>query len=356
MSVRLQREAAEIREEWLGRALSTRPADRPATEAAIAALYGLIGLPPPRFHWVPSPLAALHTVPPGVRPRPAESVERLHEWPLPQRFSALTTRLSSELDLRLKSAAAMDRLFRQEIYWPLRRSISNSLLPAIHAAHDSFPRGSWYETQGVAWVAHYDGLRRTGGLVCTPGQARALDRWATLARSGGWWWPREHVCVVAERPVLVRTEAAGEGGARLHSAAGPALRYADGWDVYAWHGMRVPSWVITDPSVERIAREPNAEIRRCAIEHVGWAAYVERAGLRRLASAPDPGNHGSDLHLYDMGRRTRVLVAVNGSVERDGHRRRYGLTVPGFLDDPIAAAAWTYGLSAEQYSLLARRT
>ena len=51
-----------------------------------------------------------------------------------------------------------------------------------------------------------------------------------------------------------------------------------------------------------------------------------------------------------------MLLAVNGSVERDGRRRRYGLTVPASLDDPVAAAGWTYGLSAEQYSLLLRRT
>ena len=70
----MQREAAEIREEWLGRALSTLPADRPATEAAISELYRLIGLAPPRFHWVSSPVAALTTVPPGVRLRPSETV------------------------------------------------------------------------------------------------------------------------------------------------------------------------------------------------------------------------------------------------------------------------------------------
>ncbi len=51
-----------------------------------------------------------------------------------------------------------------------------------------------------------------------------------------------------------------------------------------------------------------------------------------------------------------MILAVNGSAERDGRRRRYGLTVPGFFDDPVEAAGWTYGLSAEQYSLLVRRT
>lgn len=146
------------------------------------------------------------------------------------------------------------------------------------------------------------------------------------------------------------------GEVRLHCADGPAVRYADGWDVHAWHGTQVPSWVISDPNVQRIGREANVEVRRCAIERIGWTSYIDRAGLRLVAAAPDPGNPGSELRLYDMRKETRVLLAVNGSVERDGRRRQYGLTVPGFLNDPVDAAGWTYGLSAEQYSLLVRRT
>ncbi|MEU4231269.1 DUF6745 domain-containing protein [Nonomuraea sp. NPDC026600] len=360
MSVLVQREAAEIREEWLGLALSTLPANRPATEAAISELYRLIGLAPPRFHWVASPVAALATVPPGVRLRPSEAVRRMAEWPLPSRLSALMRELCRELDAQVRWVhQPMDRLIRREVRSSLSLSTDGSLLVPVRAAHDSpgDVRTAWYGVQCVSWVAHYDALRRAAGVVFTPEQTRLLDLWAAVARSGGWWWPREGVCVVSERPVAVRTEVWGDAGeVRLHCADGPAIRYADGWDVHAWHGTRVPSWVITDPHVQRIAQEANIEVRRCAIERIGWTSYIDRAGLRLVAAAPDPGNPGSELRLYDMRKETRVLLAVNGSVERDGRRRRYGLTVPGFLNDPVDAAGWTYGLSAEQYSLLVRRT
>jgi hypothetical protein len=354
----VRREAAEIREEWLGLALSTLPADRPAAEAAISGLYHLIGLGPPRFHWVSSPAVAMETVPPGVRPPPLETIERVSRWPLPSRFSSMMRQLSIELDGHARQVhPLMDRLIRREVLSSLARSYAASLMMAIRAAHQPHWGGSWYEVQHVSWIAHYDALRRAVGVVFTPEQTRQLDLWTAVARSCAWWWPREEVCVVSERPAAVHTEVWGDAGeVRLHCADGPALCYADGWDLYVWHGAQVPSWVVTDPSVERIARETNVEVRRCAIEHLGWSAYIDRAGLRLVASAPDPGNPGSELRLYDMHRRTRVLLAVNGSVERDGRRRRYGLTVPAFLDDPIAAAGWTYGLSAEQYSLLLRRT
>jgi hypothetical protein len=353
----VQREAAEIREEWLGRALSTLPADRTAAEAAVSGLYRLIGLDPPRFRWVSSPVAALITVPPGVQPRPAETIERMSEWTLPPRFSSSMKQLCLDLDARIHPSVS--RLIRQEVRDPLSRSSGSCLVTALRAAHDVEHHASsvWYQTQCVSWVAHYDALRRAAGAVFTSEQIRQLDLWAAVARSCGWWWPREAVCVISERPVAVRTEVWGDGGeVRLHGADGPAIRYADGWDVYAWHGTRVPSWVVTDPSAQRIAREANIEVRRCAIERIGWGSYIDQAGLRLVASAPDPGNAGSELRLYDMRRETRVLLAINGSVERDGRRRQYGLTVPGSFDDPIAAAGWTYGLSAEQYSLLVRRT
>jgi hypothetical protein len=354
----VQREAAEIRKEWLGWVFSTRPADRPAAEAAISELYRLIGHSPPRFHWVSSPLMAVETVPPGVRP--AESIDRLADWPVPRRLTTLLQTLYMGLDCRLTWAhRPLDQLIGAQVRAPLARSFDRSLqeaLPRVRKSRHDWT-GSWYAAQEPSRIAHYDALRRAAGVVFTTEQTRLLDLWVAVARSCGWWWPRDEVCVISERPADLHTEPGDEPGEiRLHHADGPALRYADGWDVHAWHGRPVPAWVITDPSIERIAREPNVEIRRCAIERIGWASYIARAGLRLVATAPDPGNPGSHLRLYDMRAETKVLIAVNGSVERDGRRRQYGLAVPGFLRDPVDAAGWTYGLSAEQYSLLARRT
>ncbi|GAA4387794.1 hypothetical protein GCM10023088_60330 [Actinomadura verrucosospora] len=364
MSGDAQREAAAVRAEWLGHLLSTAPADRPAAEAAISELYRLIGLDPPRFHWVPSPLAALETVPPGVRPRAPESADRLSEWPLPARFRRLIGGLSVQLEAQvLRNSRSLGPMLSQLVRMPIVGSARNTVRMALRSPHERVERGTaWHGALCASWSANYDAVRRTSGVVFTPEQNRLIDLWATPARSCGWWWPREDVCVVSERPVEIHTEVWGdEGEVRLHRSDGPALRYADGWDVHAWHGTRVPAWVAEDPSVERIAREANIEVRRCAVENIGWGEYIDRAGLRLVAAAPDPGNPGSELRLYDLGaddpsEKARVLLAVNGSVERDGSRRRYGLAVPGVFDDPLAAAGWTYGLSAGQYARLVRRT
>ncbi|MEU8345713.1 DUF6745 domain-containing protein [Actinomadura meyerae] len=357
MSDHVQREAANVRSEWLGHLLSTEPADRPAAEAAISEFYRLIGLGPPRFHWVASPVAAVETVPPGVRA--LEAPDRFQDWPLPPRFRRLLGELTVELEAAVgRGHPQVGLIAGQLVRSPLMNSVRSTLRVALRSEHEVRERGvDWHAAWCLSRVAYFDAIRRTSGVVFTAEQQRLLDLWATLVRSCGWWWPREDVCTVSERPVELHTEVWDDDGlVRLHRADGPALRFGDGWDVHAWHGTRVPSWVIDAPDVGRIEREANVEVRRCAIESIGWGDYIDRAGLRLVAVAPDPGNPGSELRLYDLRDRTRVLLAVNGSVERDGHRRRYGLTVPDGIADPVAAAGWTYGLSADQYARLVRRT
>lgn len=340
--------------------LSTAPADRPAAEAAISGLYQLAGHPPPRFHWVPSPFAALHTRPPGHRDG-AEDVADLDSWPVVRALRHLVTGFGLAADAALRPGhVTADRLLRPMLHVPL-----NATQAAVHdrilraADDDPYAGGrGWYTALAAPWAAHHDTLCRLAGLHLAPDLRRLLDLWTAAARSTGPWWPRQRVCVVAERPVELHTEPADRPDAvRLHRADGPAVRYADGWALHAWHGTTVPAWVIDDPDPGRIGRERNAEVRRCAIERIGWARYLDEAGLALLATAPDPGNPGAELRLYDLGRDgTRVLLAVNGSVERDGRRRRYGLTVPEGFTDPVAAAAWTYGLARDEYATLTRRT
>ncbi|MFC0505179.1 DUF6745 domain-containing protein [Micromonospora costi] len=52
--------------------------------------------------------------------------------------------------------------------------------------------------------------------------------WAGLARSCGWWWPGEDVCVVVDRPAEMRTEpVAGTVHDQVRLRPG-GVRYRDG--------------------------------------------------------------------------------------------------------------------------------
>lgn len=115
------------------------------------------------------------------------------------------------------------------------------------------------------------------------------------------------------------------------------------------------------PDLDRIVAEPNVEIRRCGIESLGWAPFIAGAGLTPVDSGPDPGNAGQEIALYDVperlwGEDIRVLLCTNGTGERDGTRHRFGLTVPSRIGTALEAAAWGYGLTADEYAAAQRRT
>ncbi|MFG3256055.1 DUF6745 domain-containing protein [Streptomyces sp. NPDC048172] len=388
-----------MRDEWLGHGLATEPADRQRAEEAVAGLYRFIGAPPPAFVWVDSPAAARELLAEG---RTADGAAwRLSDgWDRPTVAGQLASLMSDlrarldrwirdrsrtwrgsavrqaarELDSGADPEAAreagvtletyIDTAVREALETTLRDALCGPVRTALLGNAGPVLGLTWYGQQDAAWIGPYDIRRRAGALRYRPRDEQQLDLWAELARSAGWWWPSGGRCVLAERPRDIRTEPlpdARPGELRLHRDDGPAVRFADGAAVHALHGTHVPEWVVTDPTVERIHAETNVEVRRSAIERIGWETYVQRAGLALVSTAPDPGNPGSELRLYHVpqqvqGRPSRVLLAVNGSVEPDGHRRRYGLSVPPYFDDPVAAAGWSYGLSGRAYAELVRRT
>lgn len=420
-SVRLPRDASPVekirlavtlRNEWLAFGLSTEPADRPAAESAVTKLYAMAGAPPPAFEWVPSPLAALHAVQAARSRYPAIETRRLltdqpwREMPVAARLASLESSLRSRLDARIRRAAVAwpgsprastgtVSMYRPEdavlsgisdrsivvvttgqslrgtltdaVVAPLRAALAQAIGKA--ADDDQLkPTGGVIAFCGqhdASWIGYYDTRRRAGFGGYASADLSELDVWATLAKSAGWWWPGEGLCVMAERPLAVHTEplaGSHHGELRLHRADGPAIVFADGFGANVLHGTPVPGWVLSGPTVDLIRAEPNIEVRRSAIERLGWDAYIRDAGMTLVANCPDPGNPGAYLCLYDdvpdkgWGAPGRVLVVTNGTPEPDGHRRRYGINVPGALDNPIDAAAWTYGLTGELYATLARRT
>ena len=174
----------------------------------------------------------------------------------------------------------------------------------------------------AAWIGYYDTRRQAGFGGYATADLAELAVWAALARAAGWWWPGEGLCVMAERPVAVHTEplvGSHHGELRLHRADGPAVAFADGFGVNVLHGTPVPEWVLSGPTAELIGAEQNIEVRRSAIEQLGWDAYLKVGGMTLAASCPDPGNPGADLELYDdrpdrgWGAPGRVLVVTNGT-------------------------------------------
>jgi hypothetical protein len=134
--------------------------------------------------------------------------------------------------------------------------------------------------------------------------------------------------------------------------------------VYSWHGTRVPADLI-DPgwTVERILAEPNTEIRRCAVERIGWNKYLDALGVQPIDVCADPGNPGQMLRLFDLpaeaqmyAEPVRLLVMTNASRDRDGSTRTFAETIPASIGTAVEASAWQFGVDPGLYLSLVRAT
>ena len=85
----------------------------------------------------------------------------------------------------------------------------------------------------------------------------------------GWIFPFEKICVVCDRPRHLRFDSQN----RLHAEGEPAIEFADGWNFYYNHGVRLPEkygqYHPNQWQSQWILAEENAELRRVLIEGIG---------------------------------------------------------------------------------------
>ncbi len=170
-----------------------------------------------------------------------------------------------------------------------------------------------------------------------------------VARSAAPWWALKGLAIVSERPLKIRHDTEG----RLHSDSGPAMAFADGFTLYAWHGVSVDRAVIEAPdrmTVEMIDKESNAERRRVMVERFG-ADRMVREGGAELIHADATGKLWLRKMPFDHWQREPVVVVEveNSTPEADGSRKTYFLRVPPNTRTAREAVAWTFGMRPEQY-------
>jgi hypothetical protein len=417
---------AAIRDQWAATVLSTAPVDRAATVEGVRRLYDAHKLPQPSLTiWMDSPLGCIYAA--AVIGQLTEQLrERFlnllrHRQLRDQMGGRLWARLAGQIRDQFGDQLG-DRL-RDPLSSQLEDQLSGQLEGQLSGKLWSQLRGQikgklhgqlWDQLNGQPWDEFWDqfggplriqlgdhfgeqdkdrdwdgGEGQDGAedlcsvfpwndayalafdtcvlpIAGRPADPR-LGALSSVVTETGWLIPMPGAVIAGARPVALHRDARGD----LHNPAGLALVYPDGWGLYAWHGRRVPGWVIVAPSTEAITAEENVEVRRCAIESLGWDRFIAEAGLvpvtaghgKNLAAGQvaDPGNPGQHLVLYDVperlwGSRIRLLMCTNGTPERDGTRRRYGLKVPAHVSDPVEAAAWTAGLGKDEYARMVRRT
>ena len=152
--------------------------------------------------------------------------------------------------------------------------------------------------------------------------------------SGCWLlhWTDETLLWVAKPKVHVELV---NNQRRLHNDTYAALE-SDVENLYFWHGVMVPAFVVVRPdwiTLKHIDMEDNAEIRRVMIERFGTARYVKESGAKVVHELPKnyyvSGLAGSRLMLKERPNDSPIVMieCVNSTAESDGTFKTYYLRV-----------------------------
>lgn len=265
-----------------------------------------------------------------------------------------TSKAAVEIRARQRLGRSSDRL--RNAMENLRRPPSKTLFRALNAlsrpkqegalATNSF-RNSWGNWD-CHWLVSYAAVAQLHPDIFTAAQMDELGDWLLILKNAFSFLFMENACFVLNSPKLSLDE-----NERLHHGEGPALTFADGQKLYAWHGSSIPEWVITrrrfiNPIL--IDLTENAEVRRVLIEIYGWQKYLRSFGTKVFHE----DKYGK---LYrrepkSLGQFDEPLMAVevvNSTAEPDGSYKRYLLRVPPSMQRAKQAVAWTFGLREEDY-------
>ncbi len=208
--------------------------------------------------------------------------------------------------------------------------------------------GRFWGGHESAWIAFYL-WGATIGATYTGADAVKLRLWSDVAQSCGWWWPYENECVISDRPDIVSWS--DEPRPRIHSITGPAVRYRDGHELYAFRGTVIPGdWVrlrdTIDPAI--ILAHANADQRTAGLATIGWSRVLQSLKATVIDADADPTI--GTLYRVDLPGEPdqRILQALCGT------GRTIALRVPPTMKTAIEANAWTYGLRPDEYRPQAR--
>jgi hypothetical protein len=366
---------------WAAAHLSCEPADRARAEEGVRLVYATAGLPTPRcIFWCQSPFEIVEHL---ASASPADIIGRnvkadvfdhvrVRVGTFGEVFwnEVLTAATKLANDPTIGTAAEgynKSRGVSASIHRLVRTAATEDLARVrVRARHALLrwrglprllPRWNFDDvavgSHDLVGLGVYEYLHDVLGSREPTQPMRGL--WA-IAKSAAWMVPHEHVCWLSERPTRLRVDARG----RLHSPDGPALQFLDGWSAYAWKGVQVPAWMIEHPeqvTAARINDMFDAVLRDCMIEIMTPERFIEVGAALRVAE-DETGVLWRKLWNFrgvTIGSWTAVEV-TNGTAEKDGSHRRYLLRVPSAMRTAREAVAWTYGMTADQYTGLQMRT
>ena len=311
MTPEQDRQMIAFREEWRAIGLATGPADLEAIRPVINDFYARIGKDAPYLWRCESPMMAQFVI------------------------SFLWDNLGDNLGDNLRANLG-DNLW--DNLWA-------NLGANLWAKKIEYISTYLWGSLDSYWIAHYLFPHNFLRPMHTDEQVALLTGWATIAKNAFWWYPFEGICFVCDRP----DEYHFDEQWRLHNPDGAAVRFSDGYSLFAVHGVMLPAWIIEQPkniTVDKICDEQNAEIRRVMIDKYGQARYLTDSGAELVHS----DGYGDLYRAVVPEDEPLVMVkVVNSTPERDGSYKDYFIRVPPDTRTAEQAVAWIGGFDVGKF-------
>jgi len=229
--------------------------------------------------------------------------------------------------------------------------LAKKINPKIPSLMVACARNSWtMYSGGNMWAGGADYLSFFRHVVKLDIDFSKWAHYETCAMLSGFRWVHERFCIVSDFPIKLQIDNAN----RPHCSDGPSHAWADGFEIYHWHGYRIPDdkkWIINNKSevtLKKILAEKNAELRRVMCEVVEFKPLLKSA---KVISTDTDGN-GLERRLLSVqldGETIRLLEVQNGTLEPDGSRRKFILgALPG--NSPHECVAASYGINPKYYN------
>lgn len=260
------------REKWMNIALSTESIDRKKVTQVVKRAYALISLSEPEIIFCDSPYAA---------------DRKWNELARQQKENEkLSTQVSRQLENELykKLVTPVFDEVTTSIEYKLYNLLWNELITPLHSQliYVMSEFGCCIQPEEWAGAGSYiDFCFSVLNLNCT----HELDKWSvlqSLVKYCGRIYLYEEIAFVcvSEAPLKeVRPRKLSfDRKNRLYAEGEPAISFADGFSVYAYHGVTLPKKYGIHPNewkAEWLIAEDNVELRRILIEGIGYERCQE---------------------------------------------------------------------------------
>ncbi len=249
-----------------------------------------------------------------------------------QFWSSQREELASEISIKLSQQLRGQR--SREIYWQtLGKQLNNCIQPELWTGYGSF----------LDFCISVLNLPHSYG--------RNWLIFQSIVQDCGWIYPYDKVCVVCEKPITLSIDS----NYRLHAEAKPAVRFSDGFSIYAYHGVILPEWYgFLHPyqwQSQWVLKEHNAEVRRVLIQGIGYDRicqelevteldYWQEYTLLSINFVDDYDDEGFAKPVYLL----KMTCPSTGQI--------HALRVPPDVRSALEAIRWVnWGIEPEEFSV-----